>query len=63
MTAHYVLASDALKRKELSKAKAWVETTDYQTCKGTIMEALAEYNANKKGFTIFKHKATYPKST
>ena len=60
--AKYVLATQALQRKLISESKAWVEESNqYNSCKGTVIYAVAEYRANLQGFTLYTNKATYPK--
>ena len=61
MTPHYILASNALIKKELVEAREWVYSNKILVCKELVEEAIAEYNMNRRGFTMTKHKATYPK--
>ena len=58
----YVLASSALHARLLDEAREWAMEAGYTNFElGDAYSAVAEYNANKEGFTIHKQKASYPK--
>lgn len=56
MKTKYVMISPRLENELIDKVKAWVEEQGYSL---SVLHVLVEYEANKKGFTIYPSKASY----
>lgn len=69
MTVIFIRASDEVRDVCLSEASNWINEPNqnqFKNMSGSLHQryavaAVAEYLANKKGFTLYDSNATYPK--
>lgn len=61
MNTHYILVLKENFNKEFEEVDEWIKEQNILLCKDIVRDTLVEYQLNKRGFTLHKEKATYPK--